>query len=71
MPFSKEEVLVILKCINMDKSSGPVTCGMLQGSMLGSLLFIIHINDFDSNVVNIISTFPDDTRISGIVTPRH
>ena len=47
-------------CFNLVK----VTCGVLQGSILGTLLFISYINDI-ANVSNIfkINLFADDTRL--------
>jgi len=36
---------------------------VLQGSVLGPLLFIIYSNDIDDCVVGKILTFPDDTKI--------
>lgn len=38
-------------------------CGGPQGSVLGSLRFIININDLDVNVREIISTFTNDTKL--------
>ena len=40
---------------------------MPQGSILGPLLFIIYINDLDSEISSDISKFADDSKIGRII----
>ncbi|XP_059843914.1 P-selectin glycoprotein ligand 1 isoform X2 [Hypanus sabinus] len=60
----RSQRVVVEDCFSEWRS---VTSGMLQGSELGPLLFVIYINDLDDNVVNWISKFADDTKIGGVV----
>jgi len=39
-----------------------------QGSVLGSILFLIYINDLDLVVYNEILKFADDSKLFGVVT---
>ena len=44
--------------------SAPVVSGVLQGSVLGPILFLLMISDIDENVkYSILASFADDTRV--------
>lgn len=61
-----DRTLVVV--VNGTKSSQvPTLSGILQGSVLGPLLFVIFIIDIDLNIKNQIQLFVDDTLLFGTV----
>ena len=53
-------------------ASGPVTSGVLQGTVLSPLLFLIYINDLPSRISSTCCFFADDSRLYRIIrSPPH
>ncbi len=63
--MSNRQQRVVIDRFNSDW--GPVTSGVPQGLVLGPVLFVIYVNDFDVGFNNHISKFADDTKIGNSV----
>ena len=48
-----------------------MTSGVLQGSVLGPLLFTLFVSDIQSTVNNFCSLFADDTEIHAVLYDEH
>lgn len=54
--------------VNRNKTNWlTVSSGVLLGSILGLLLFIIYFKDFDRGITSDISNFTDDTNIGRLI----
>ena len=45
-----------------------VLSGILQGSVLGPILFLIYISDLDDDITSKVLKFADDTKVFRIVS---
>ena len=51
----------------MESSWGNINAGILQGSVLGPLLFLVYINDLEEGIKSSVKFFTDDTSLFSIV----
>ena len=56
--ITKHSQRVILE--NHTSSEVPVKSGIPQGTVLGPLMFLLYINDIDTNALSTIKLFADD-----------
>jgi len=55
-------------CVNGNHSAWRnVTSGVPQGSVFGPVLYLIYINDLESNILSSVFKFADDTKLLGKV----
>ena len=48
-----------------------ITRGIPQGSVLGSILFVLYINNLPENIVSNVYMFADDTKVFETITSPH
>ena len=63
--LSNRKQRVVFNGFSSDYSS--IECGVPQGSVLGTLLFLIYINDLEKNIKSNVNVFADDTMLFSIV----
>ena len=63
--LSNRKQRVVLNGFSSDYSS--IESGVPQGSVLGPLLFLIYINDFEKNIKLNVNFFADDAMLFSIV----
>ena len=51
----------------MESNSGQIKARVLQGSVLGPLLFLVYINDLEDGIKSFVNFFADDTSLFSIV----
>ena len=66
----KTKIMISAWCFSMPKKLSNLLCiesGVLHASILGPLLFLIHVNDITSDIVTDINLFADDTSLLDVV----
>ena len=58
---------LLLKSFLIDSNDSLVLAGVLHGSILGPLLFLISINDLPDNLQSTVKLFADDTSLFSTV----
>ena len=64
----RKQRVVLNRCTS---GTGEIQSGVHQGSILGPLLFLIFINDLETDIVSHVKMFADDTMICDAVRDPH
>ena len=55
-------------CDGKHSDPAQVTSGVLQGTVLGPLLFLLYVNDLPDNLKSSIRLFADDALLYGVIS---